>query len=158
MTSQSEKYAESGRYKDSLIWFMLFILSEGPLHGYDIIKRIKELTMNQWKPAAGSIYPLLNYMKEQGLIEVASVEEGVRGGKKIVYRLTDKGWAEFRSLLIRKANMYMSFISRIMCRSIIALRENGYKSDADQLCNTLRQWLENSMNALPSVCSNESRC
>ena len=132
--------APGGRYRDTLIWFMLFVLSERPMHGYEIIKRISELTSNRWKPAAGSIYPLLSYMKELGLIEVVNVEEGVRGGRKIVYRLTDKGWKEFHDMLMRKSQLYMTLMEEIAKKSIEALRQHGYEDDALRLCDSIRAW------------------
>ena len=141
---ESERYvaaqALGGRYRDTLIWFMLFVLSERPMHGYEIIKRISELTSNRWKPAAGSIYPLLSYMKEMGLIEVVNVEEGVRGGRKIVYRLTDKGWKEFHDMLMRKSQLYMTIMEEIARKSIEALRQHGYEDDASKLCESIRSW------------------
>jgi len=155
MTEASEEVKGAVKYRDTLVWFMLFILSERPMHGYEIIKRIRELTMNQWKPAAGSIYPLLSYMKDVGLIDVANVEENkIKGGKRIIYTLTEKGWQEFRDLIMRKSALYMNFIDFIVKSSIKQLREHGYAQDADALCSQLSQWSKD----LSSVLESEREC
>ncbi len=153
MTEAEEETKGAVRYRDTLIWFMLFILSEKPMHGYEIIKRIRELTMNQWKPAAGSIYPLLSYMKDLGLVDIANIEENkVRGGKKITYTLTDKGWEEFRELLLKKSDLYMNFLSFIVKNSIRRLREHGYDEDANLLCNRVSNWAKELIESAQSEC------
>lgn len=151
--TETEETKGAVRYRDTLIWFMLFILSEKPMHGYEIIKKIRELTMNQWKPAAGSIYPLLSYMKDLGLVDIADIEESnVRGGKKITYMLTEKGWEEFRELLLKKSDLYMNFLSSIVKSSIRRLREHGYSKDADLLCSRLNSWVKELAESAYSEC------
>ncbi|MGC9112047.1 PadR family transcriptional regulator [Acidilobus sp.] len=153
MTEAEEETKGAVKYRDTLIWFMLFILSEKPMHGYEIIKRIRELTMNQWKPAAGSIYPLLSYMKDLGLVDIANIEENkVRGGKKITYTLTDKGWEEFRELLLKKSDLYMNFLSFIVKNSIRRLREHGYNEDASLLCDRVSSWAKELIESAQSEC------
>ncbi|MGC9209874.1 MAG: PadR family transcriptional regulator [Acidilobus sp.] len=135
-----EAAASTVRYRDTLVWLLLLILSERPMHGYEIIKRIKELTANQWRPAAGSIYPLLNYMKDAGLIDVVNVEEKVRGGRKIVYALTDKGWQQLRDAIMRKIVMYMNFMNLIANVSLKALEEHGYSEDSKAIRREIASW------------------
>lgn len=64
---------------------ILHLLSEEPMHGYQIIQELSERTSGMWKPSAGSIYPTLQQLEDEDLI-VASDETG-----KKVYRLTDAG-------------------------------------------------------------------
>lgn len=47
------------------------------MHGYEMIKEIEERSGGVWKPSAGSIYPTLQLLEEQGLIE-GSEEDGKR--------------------------------------------------------------------------------
>jgi DNA-binding PadR family transcriptional regulator len=67
---------------------VLALLAEQPMHGYQIIHEIEERSGGSWKPSAGSVYPTLQMLADEGLI---SAEES--GGKK-TYSLTDAGRAE----------------------------------------------------------------
>jgi formylmethanofuran dehydrogenase subunit E len=69
--------------KGLLNLWMLKILSEGKVTGYDIIKKVCELTGK--KPSTGSVYPLLKSMENRGWIT------GQRVGNKIVYKITASG-------------------------------------------------------------------
>ncbi len=135
-----EESVATARYRDTLVWLLLLILSEKPMHGYEIIKRIKDLTGNQWKPAAGSIYPLLNYMRDSGLINVVNVEEGVRGGRKIVYALSDKGWQQLLEVLRRKVTIYMNFMNMIANVSLKSLESHGYERESKALRRDIAEW------------------
>jgi|SRR6476619_3910199 DNA-binding PadR family transcriptional regulator len=66
---------------------VLAALEESPAHGYEIIQRFEEKTAGAWRPSAGSIYPTLQLLEDEGLVR--SYE---RDGKK-VYELTDEGHA-----------------------------------------------------------------
>jgi DNA-binding PadR family transcriptional regulator len=67
---------------------LLRTLLDGPAHGYEVIRRLEERTGGLWKPSAGSVYPTLQLLEEQGLL--SSHEDG---GKR-VYELTEAGRAE----------------------------------------------------------------
>src|SRR5262249_23181395 len=67
---------------------LLRALVDGPAHGYEVIRRLEDRSGGLWRPSAGSVYPTLQLLEEQGLL--TSREEG---GKR-VYELTDEGPAE----------------------------------------------------------------
>ncbi|MCU1478685.1 MAG: PadR family transcriptional regulator [Subtercola sp.] len=67
---------------------VLALLAEQPMHGYQIIREIEERSGGSWKPSAGSVYPTLQLLADEGLI---SAEEA--NGRKI-YALTDAGREE----------------------------------------------------------------
>lgn len=67
---------------------ILSLLVEQPMHGYQLIQQIDERSGGAWKPSPGSVYPTLQMLTDEGLIEV---EES--GGRK-TYSLTDAGRAE----------------------------------------------------------------
>ena len=67
---------------------VLAILAEQPRHGYDVIQALEDKTGGAWRPSAGSIYPTLQLLEDEGLAR--SVE---RDGKR-VYELTEDGQAE----------------------------------------------------------------
>ena len=67
---------------------VLALLTEQPMHGYQIIREIEERTDGSWKPSAGSVYPTLQLLADEGLV---SAEES--NGRK-TYSLTESGRAE----------------------------------------------------------------
>ncbi len=64
---------------------VLTLLAEQPMHGYQIIREIDERSSGAWKPSAGSVYPTLQLLVDEGLVEAEET-----GGRK-VYALTDAG-------------------------------------------------------------------
>jgi DNA-binding PadR family transcriptional regulator len=67
---------------------VLVVLAEQPRHGYEVIQALEEKSGGAWRPSAGSIYPTLQLLEDEGL---ASSSE--RDGKR-VYELTEAGKAE----------------------------------------------------------------
>jgi DNA-binding PadR family transcriptional regulator len=47
---------------------ILALLAERPMHGYEMIKELEERTEGAWAPSAGSIYPTLQMLEDEGLI------------------------------------------------------------------------------------------
>ncbi|WP_431074662.1 PadR family transcriptional regulator [Microbacterium phyllosphaerae] len=66
---------------------VLSLLTEKPMHGYQIINEIADRSGGSWKPSAGSVYPTLQLLADEGLIEA---EE--QNGRK-TYSLTEAGRA-----------------------------------------------------------------
>ncbi|HSP60489.1 MAG TPA: PadR family transcriptional regulator [Ornithinimicrobium sp.] len=64
---------------------ILRLLAEEPMHGYQIIGELGERSDGAWSPSAGSVYPTLQMLADEGLVVADPV-----GGKK-VYRLTEAG-------------------------------------------------------------------
>ena len=48
---------------------ILALLAERPMHGYEMIQELEERTGGAWSPSAGSIYPTLQLLEDEGLIE-----------------------------------------------------------------------------------------
>jgi len=68
---------------------ILDLLAEGqPWNGYQIIQEIAGRTHGVWRPSAGSVYPALQQLEDEGLIGTAEGE-----GRRRMYRLTDAGRA-----------------------------------------------------------------
>ena len=68
---------------------ILDLLAEGqPWNGYQIIQEIGERTQGVWRPSAGSVYPALQQLEDEGLITPAAGEDRRRN-----YTLTDEGRA-----------------------------------------------------------------
>ena len=66
---------------------VLRLLSETPMHGYQIIQELSARSGGAWSPSAGSVYPTLQLLADEGLIVA---EESA--GKK-VFSLTEAGTA-----------------------------------------------------------------
>jgi DNA-binding PadR family transcriptional regulator len=64
----------------------LALLAEQPLNGYQIIQEIGERSGGVWRPSPGSVYPALQQLQDEGLIQAEPGEAGHRG-----YVLTDSG-------------------------------------------------------------------
>ena len=70
---------------------ILGLLAHEILSGYDIKKRIDKSISFFWKGSFGSIYPSLNAMEKEGLIQKAENSENIGGREKIFYRITSDG-------------------------------------------------------------------
>src|SRR4051794_27836939 len=44
------------------------LLSERPMHGYEIIQELSERTGGMWQPSAGSVYPTLQLLEDEGVV------------------------------------------------------------------------------------------
>ena len=66
---------------------VLALLTEEPMHGYQVMSELADRSKGAWQPSPGSIYPLLQQLADEGL--VSGVEED---GRK-VFALTEAGRA-----------------------------------------------------------------
>ena len=48
---------------------VLRLLNESPMHGYQIIHEIEERSGGAWKPSPGSVYPTLQMLVDEGLLD-----------------------------------------------------------------------------------------
>ncbi|SFR79381.1 transcriptional regulator, PadR family [Agromyces sp. CF514] len=87
LRSTFEKRAGSRVARGDVRAAVLALLAEQPMHGYQIIREIEERSGGTWKPSAGSVYPTLQLLADEGLI---SAEES--NGRK-TFSLTDAGRA-----------------------------------------------------------------
>ncbi|SEG95914.1 DNA-binding transcriptional regulator, PadR family [Actinacidiphila yanglinensis] len=67
---------------------ILALLTDRPMHGYEMIQEIADRSGGAWRPSPGSVYPTLQLLEDEGLIDSAS-----EGGKKL-FTLTDAGRTE----------------------------------------------------------------
>jgi DNA-binding PadR family transcriptional regulator len=87
--------------KGFLRYQVLELLSERPLSGSEIMREIERRTNGCWRPSPGSVYPLLAWFQDNGLVrEVPAQGEGVRR-----YELTEEG----RKLLEEQRRLYTRF-------------------------------------------------
>lgn len=51
---------------------VLLLLSEQPMHGYQLIQEITQRSGGRWSPSPGAIYPALNLLEDEGLITITA--------------------------------------------------------------------------------------
>jgi DNA-binding PadR family transcriptional regulator len=70
--------------------YLLKLLSDGPKHGYELIRLLENRFFGLYAPSAGTIYPRLARMEADGLISHTAA-----GGRK-VYEITEAGRTELK--------------------------------------------------------------
>jgi DNA-binding PadR family transcriptional regulator len=68
--------------------YLLRLLVDRPMHGYEIIQALADQSGGTYQPSAGTIYPRLGKLEEEGLVTKEA------DGRKTVYAITDAGRAE----------------------------------------------------------------
>ena len=71
--------------------YLLALLEERPRHGYELIQALSDRFGGTYSPSAGTIYPRLSKLEEEGLVTKST------DGRKTVYEITDAGRAELDS-------------------------------------------------------------
>jgi len=84
---------------------ILDALRDGPKHGYEIIKGLKERTHGQYAPSPGRVYPILQFLNDLGLVSSNSLDE------RRVYSLTDSGLADLEAQTEWLAEFWANFES-----------------------------------------------
>ena len=68
---------------------ILELLAQRPQHGLQMAGEVKKATAGAWSPSAGTLYPMLQRMQDEGLI--SSTTQQSTGAPRRVYKLTAKG-------------------------------------------------------------------
>jgi DNA-binding PadR family transcriptional regulator len=85
-----ELFGVGGRFfgPGEVRWALLSLLKQGPAHGYELMIRLEERCHGTYKASAGTIYPTLQQLEDEGLVKVSAAS-----GKK-TYALTAEGERE----------------------------------------------------------------
>jgi DNA-binding PadR family transcriptional regulator len=67
---------------------ILSTLQDQPAHGYEVMRRLEEISGGLWRPSPGSVYPHLQMLEDEGMVR-SREEEGTR-----TFTLTEAGVAE----------------------------------------------------------------
>ena len=90
MTDYTEKTYWENLVKMSLSrYFVMYALSQKPMHGYDISKWIGNATNGCCQPTEGSLYPMLKEFEKGGYVTSQALV--VSGRERKVYTLAKKG-------------------------------------------------------------------
>jgi DNA-binding PadR family transcriptional regulator len=69
---------------------LLSLIADSPKHGYELMRQLEERSGGIYSASAGTVYPTLQQLEDEGLISSDSKE-----GKR-VYAITDAGAAELK--------------------------------------------------------------
>jgi DNA-binding PadR family transcriptional regulator len=72
----------------SLRLYLLSLLEDTPRHGYELIQALEARFGGTYSPSAGTIYPRLSKLEEDGLVTKTTQ------GRKTIYEITDAGRLE----------------------------------------------------------------
>lgn len=111
--------------------YLLALLDEAPRHGYEVIRALEERFGGVYSPSAGSVYPRLARLEDEGL--VARSEEG----RTAVYRITESGREEVR----RRAGDIHALRRDLddSARRLVAEARNRVRADAEDLRSELKR-------------------
>jgi DNA-binding PadR family transcriptional regulator len=113
---------------------ILALLTERPMHGYEMIKEIDTRTGGVWSPSPGSVYPTLQLLEDEGLI--TSEESGGRkrftlteaGQPEATAAAADAPWNEFSEETVTSGQDTKDAVFGIMN----ALRQIGFEGTPEQ--------------------------
>lgn len=80
-------------FKGDLEAMVLGVLQHGDLHGYEISKRIKQLSDKALSVGEGQLYPALHRLENEGYVSASWVPQEGKPPRK-VYAITDEGLRE----------------------------------------------------------------
>ena len=105
--------------------YLLALLESGPKHGYELIKALSERFGGTYSPSAGTIYPRLGKLEEEGLVATHT------DGRRTNYSITPAGLRELNSR-----------------RDELAGVENDISASVRRLADNLRQDIRVNMRGL----------
>ncbi len=105
--------------------YLLSLLAERPMHGYELIQELGDRFGGTYIPSAGTIYPRLGKLEEDGLVTKST------DGRKTIYEITDAGRAELESR-----------------RGELARLENDVTDSVRRLADTVRASVDDAMKTL----------
>ncbi|GMR13691.1 MAG: hypothetical protein BMS9Abin29_1904 [Gemmatimonadota bacterium] len=71
--------------RGDLKFVILRVLSDTPMHGYEVMKALEKESGGYYSPSPGSVYPTLQMLEDEGYLDAKE-----KDGKK-VYNVTDSG-------------------------------------------------------------------
>jgi len=74
------------------LWLLL-VLSERPMYGYEVIRELEKRFSGYWKPKTGTIYPAIQKLEQNGLV-TSHIDFPDELPDRKHYALTDKGHEE----------------------------------------------------------------
>jgi DNA-binding PadR family transcriptional regulator len=98
---------------------VLKVLSKASQSGYGLVKEIEKETKG-WKPSFGSVYPLLEHLKNEGCVQVKTEK------RKKVYSLTSEGKEKLKLMEQKKIEMIDRMIEGMKVMELFAGKEHAH--------------------------------
>jgi DNA-binding PadR family transcriptional regulator len=76
-------------------FFVLCVLHQRPMHGYEVVQAVERTTKGCCSPTEGTVYPMLNEFEAGGYL--TSHLDIVQGRERKIYTLTRKGREAFQT-------------------------------------------------------------
>ena len=115
--------------------YLLALLEQAPRHGYEVIRALEERFEGMYSPSAGTVYPRLARLEEEGLV----VREDE--GRKAVYRITPAGLAEIadRRADVHELEAELTRSLRRMAEDVRAQVSGSARDLRDELAEAAKQ-------------------
>jgi DNA-binding PadR family transcriptional regulator len=121
-------------------YVILKLLRDKPRHGYEVMKELEERMHGTYSPSPGTVYPTLQWLEDEGLVNARDVE-----GKK-VYEITDAGRAfleehkdvveeifeRISETVERTVGGSMAEVNRALGQLVKAVYRTGWKAESDE--------------------------
>jgi PadR family transcriptional regulator PadR len=115
---------------------ILALLYDGDIYGYELAKRVKKQTDNQFELKEGTLYLAFKRLEEGGLVESYWGDES-EGGRRKYYRLLAKG--KIHLLEAKKAWEQLRKIMDVFLRKVDANeKKQSQQNDAEENRRTRR--------------------
>ena len=89
---QKQQQRQGGMKVGAVSLWLLILLSERPMYGYEIIRELEKRFSGYWKPKTGTIYPALEKLEQDKLV-TSQREFREEGPDRKHYALAKKGQA-----------------------------------------------------------------
>jgi PadR family transcriptional regulator, regulatory protein PadR len=102
--AKSQKQRQSGMKVGAVSLWLLILLSERPMYGYEIIRELEKRFSGYWKPKTGTIYPALEKLEQDKLV-TSQREFREEGPDRKHYAVAKKGEAQLSQSVLRWIKM-----------------------------------------------------
>lgn len=123
---------------------LLTLIAREPRHGYDLIHALNDHFAGDYSPSAGTIYPRLAKLQEEGLVTKT------QDGRKTIYTITDAGkreveerGEEFERVTIERTDAVRSIAQS--ARHGLAQARRGLRDELDLIARQARAAAEDAL-------------
>ncbi|SJM64289.1 PadR family transcriptional regulator [Gulosibacter sp. 10] len=123
---------------------ILTLIAQEPRHGYELITALNEHFDGDYSPSAGTIYPRLSKLQEEGLVTKDQL------GRKTIYTITEAGRAEvesrreeFERITSERTDTVRSLADT--AREGLAQARRGLRTELDEIAKKARRAAEDAV-------------
>src|SRR2546427_4581945 len=133
--------APRGMKMGAVSLWLLLLLSEKPMYGYEVIRELEKRFSGYWRPKTGTIYPAFEKLEEGGLV-TSRIEFRDEGLDRKHYALTEKGRTELAQAMSHWTKMMEVLETyREVHESIFRYKDRLSKEDLSKALVALGQGL-----------------